>query len=67
MHLFKKHISRRTVLKGVGATIALPLIVFAAPSRQVRGILTIVFLIIAVLVPIVVILRIVDVRAELAR
>ena len=26
MHLFKKHISRRTVLKGVGATIALPLI-----------------------------------------
>jgi hypothetical protein len=30
------------------AEIALPLIVFAAPSRQVRGILTIVFLIIAV-------------------
>ena len=26
MHLFRKHISRRTVLKGVGATIALPLI-----------------------------------------
>jgi hypothetical protein len=26
MHVFKKHISRRTVLKGVGATIALPLI-----------------------------------------
>jgi hypothetical protein len=26
MHLFKKHVSRRTVLKGVGATIALPLI-----------------------------------------
>ena len=26
MHLFKKHISRRTVLKGVGATIALPLL-----------------------------------------
>ena len=26
MYLFKKHISRRTVLKGVGATIALPLL-----------------------------------------
>src|SRR5882672_6313312 len=26
MHLFKKHISRRTVLKGVGASIALPLL-----------------------------------------
>ena len=26
MHLLKKHLSRRTVLKGVGATIALPLI-----------------------------------------
>jgi len=26
MHLFKKHLSRRTVLKGVGASIALPLI-----------------------------------------
>ena len=26
MHLFKKHVSRRTVLKGVGATIALPLL-----------------------------------------
>src|SRR4030095_9934575 len=26
MHLFKKHISRRAVLKGVGATIALPLL-----------------------------------------
>ena len=26
MHLFKKHLSRRTVLKGVGAAIALPLI-----------------------------------------
>jgi hypothetical protein len=26
MHVFKKHVSRRTVLKGVGATIALPLI-----------------------------------------
>ena len=26
MHLFKKHISRRTVLKGVGATVALPLL-----------------------------------------
>jgi hypothetical protein len=26
MHVFKKHISRRTVLKGVGATIALPLL-----------------------------------------
>jgi hypothetical protein len=26
MHVFKKHISRRAVLKGVGATIALPLI-----------------------------------------
>ena len=26
MHVFKKHLSRRTVLKGVGAAIALPLI-----------------------------------------
>jgi uncharacterized protein DUF1552 len=26
MHLFKKHISRRTILKGVGASIALPLV-----------------------------------------
>ena len=26
MHVFKKHVSRRTVLKGVGATIALPLL-----------------------------------------
>src|SRR5215212_5152740 len=26
MHLFKKHVSRRTVLKGVGASIALPLL-----------------------------------------
>ena len=26
MYLFKKHVSRRTVLKGVGATIALPLL-----------------------------------------
>jgi Protein of unknown function (DUF1552) len=26
MHLFKKHISRRTMLKGVGASIALPLV-----------------------------------------
>src|SRR5215470_5122124 len=26
MNLFRKHISRRTVLKGVGATIALPLL-----------------------------------------
>ena len=26
MHLFRKHISRRTMLKGVGATIALPLL-----------------------------------------
>src|SRR5262245_5193101 len=26
MYLFKKHVSRRTVLKGVGASIALPLI-----------------------------------------
>ena len=26
MHLFKKHISRRAVLKGVGASIALPML-----------------------------------------
>ena len=26
MYIFKKHVSRRTVLKGVGATIALPLL-----------------------------------------
>src|SRR5260221_12085261 len=26
MHIFKKHISRRAVLKGVGASIALPLL-----------------------------------------
>ena len=26
MHVFKKHVSRRTVLKGVGASIALPLL-----------------------------------------
>ena len=26
MYVFKKHVSRRSVLKGVGATIALPLL-----------------------------------------
>jgi len=26
MYVFKKHVTRRTVLKGVGATIALPLL-----------------------------------------
>jgi hypothetical protein len=32
MHLFRKHISRRTVLKGVGATIALPLLDAMSPA-----------------------------------
>jgi hypothetical protein len=32
MNLFKKHISRRTALKGVGATIALPLLDAMSPS-----------------------------------
>jgi len=32
MHLFKKHISRRTVLKGVGATVALPLLDAMSPA-----------------------------------
>jgi hypothetical protein len=32
MYLFKKHVSRRTVLKGVGATIALPLLDAMNPS-----------------------------------
>jgi hypothetical protein len=32
MHLFKKHISRRTVLKGVGASIALPLLDAMSPA-----------------------------------
>ena len=32
MFLSKKHISRRTVLKGVGATIALPLLDAMNPS-----------------------------------
>jgi hypothetical protein len=32
--LFKKHISRRTVLKGVGATIALPLIDAMSPASK---------------------------------
>ncbi len=48
MFLFKKHLSRRTVLKGAGATIALPLLdamipagtalaqTAAAPSRAPR-------------------------------
>jgi hypothetical protein len=32
MHLFRKHISRRMVLKGVGATIALPLLDAMSPA-----------------------------------
>ncbi len=32
MHLFRTHISRRTVLKGVGATIALPLLDAMSPA-----------------------------------
>ncbi len=32
MHLFKKHISRRTMLKGVGASIALPLLDAMSPA-----------------------------------
>jgi hypothetical protein len=32
MHLFKKHISRRTVLKGVGASVALPLLDAMSPA-----------------------------------
>jgi hypothetical protein len=35
MTLFKKHISRRTVLKGVGASIALPLLDAMSPSATV--------------------------------
>jgi hypothetical protein len=35
MTLFKKHISRRTMLKGVGATIALPLLDAMSPSATV--------------------------------
>jgi len=35
MTLFKKHISRRTVLKGVGATIALPLVDAMNPAATV--------------------------------
>jgi Protein of unknown function (DUF1552) len=34
MTLFKKHISRRTVLKGVGATIALPLLDAMSPASK---------------------------------
>src|SRR5687768_15521812 len=35
MYLSKKHISRRTVLKGVGATIALPLLDAMNPAATV--------------------------------
>src|SRR6188472_3240432 len=34
MHVFKKHVSRRTVLKGVGATIALPLLDAMNPAAS---------------------------------
>ena len=37
MFLSKKHISRRTVLKGVGATIALPLLDAMSPARDRVG------------------------------
>jgi hypothetical protein len=32
MYVFKKHVSRRTVLKGVGATIALPRLDAMSPA-----------------------------------
>ena len=35
MYVFKKHVSRRTVLKGVGATIALPLLDAMNPAATV--------------------------------
>src|SRR4026207_455418 len=37
MYLFKKHVSRRAVLKGVGATIALPLLDAMNPAATVRA------------------------------
>jgi hypothetical protein len=35
MYLSQKHVSRRTVLKGVGATIALPLLDAMSPAAKV--------------------------------
>ena len=35
MHLTRKHISRRTVLRGVGATMALPFLDAMIPARSV--------------------------------
>jgi len=37
MFLFKKHLSRRAVLKGAGATLALPLLDAMIPAATVRS------------------------------
>jgi len=35
MYISKKHVSRRAVLKGIGATVALPLLDAMVPARTV--------------------------------
>ena len=37
MYLTKKHVSRRTVLRGVGATVAIPLLDAMTPAGVVRA------------------------------
>ncbi len=37
MHITKKHVSRRTVLRGMGATVALPFLDAMVPAGTVFG------------------------------